>query len=158
MSLAHKRYSLSLSTTYEPRTYEEDAKCPEWCKAMEIEYQALVSNNTWTVTLLLAHKRHVDCKWVFKVKLNSNGTEERMKARLVAKGFMQQAGLDYEETFFPIDKLVTVKSLLAIAAHKCWHLHQLDINNAFLYGDLDEEVYIWMPKGYEIVFSFIFLL
>lgn len=62
---------------------------------MDSEYQALVSNNTWTVTLLPEYKRPVDCKWVFKVKLKADGTEERKKARLVARGFTQQAGLDY---------------------------------------------------------------
>lgn len=89
------------------------------------------------------------CKWIFKVKLHSDGTEERKKAGFVAKGFTQQAGLDYEETFSPIAKLVTVKTLLAVVTHKCWHLHQLDINKAFLHSELDEGVYMLMPKGYK---------
>lgn len=116
---------------------------------MDDEFQALVANNTWTVILLPANKKAVDCKWVYKTKLRQDGTEERKKARLVAKGFTQQAGLDYQETFSPVAKLASVKILLAIAASKHWHLHQLDINNAFLHGDLEEEVYMRMPPGYE---------
>lgn len=107
-----------MSTVYKPKSYVEVSKLPEWCKAMDAEYQALVSNNTWTVSTLFVHKKPVDCKWIFKVKLNSDGTEEKEKAWLVAKGFTQQAGLDYEETFSPVAKLVTVKTLLAIAAQK----------------------------------------
>lgn len=116
---------------------------------MNTEYNVFVSNNTWTVAILAAHKKLVAFKWVYKVKLLADGPEKRKKAHLVAKGFTQQAGLDYEETFSPVEKLVTVKTLLVMAAHKQWHLHQLDINNALLQGELDEEVYMLMSLGYE---------
>lgn len=149
LSKAHKNYSLALSTVYEPRSYAEASRYPDWCKAMDTEYQALVSNNTWTVTRLLAHKKAVACKWVFKVKPRFDGNEERKKACLVAKGFTQRVGLDYEETFSPVANLVMVKTLLPVAAQKQWHLYQLDINSAFLQGELDEEVYMLTPPGYE---------
>lgn len=106
-------------------------------------------NNTRTVISLPAHKTFVACKWVFKVKLHANGTEERKKVRLVAKGFTQEAGLDYEETFSRTTNLVTVKNLLAVAAQKQWHLHQLNINNVFLHDELDEKVDMSMPPSYE---------
>lgn len=149
LSSAHRTFALALSTVFEPHTFEEASKYPDWCLAMDLEYKALISNQTWDVVKLPADKKPVACKWVYKVKLYSDGTEERKKAYLVAKGFTQQSGLDYEENFSPVAKLVTVKTLLAVAPQLQWVLHQLDINNAFLHGELHEEVYMAMPPGYE---------
>ena len=112
---------------------------------MSDEIHALEINNTWQLTPLLASKVPIGCKWVFKVKHRANGSVERFKARQVAKGYTQQEGLDYYETFSLVVKFVTVRTLLAIAAALDWHLVQLDVNNAFLHGDLDEEVYMLPP-------------
>ncbi|CAA3011465.1 retrovirus-related Pol poly from transposon TNT 1-94 [Olea europaea subsp. europaea] len=149
LSSAHKVYVLSISSSYEPTSYHQASKCPDWCTTLDAKLQALVANNTWTLTTLPPHKTLVDCKWVYKIKYKADGSEERKKARLVAKGFTQQAGLDYQDTFSPVAKLVIVKALLAVASTQQWYLFQLDVNNAFLHGDLEEEVYMRMRPGYE---------
>ena len=107
---------------------------------MAAEISALEANHTWVLTPLPSHKKTIGCKWVYKVKYRSDGSVERYKARLVTKGFTQKEGLDYLETFSRVAKLVSVKSLLPIAAVQGWFLCQLDIDNAFLHGDLKEEV------------------
>ena len=115
---------------------------------MRLELQSLEDNGTWTYTLLPTGKKPIGCKWVYKIKYQPDGTIERYKARLVAKGYTQVEGLDYRETFAPVAKLITVRNLLAIAAAKGWSLHQLDVQNAFLHGDISEEIYMSPPPGF----------
>jgi histone deacetylase 1/2 len=123
----------------EPRNHCDAMTCAHWCAAMETEYSALQANKTWR----LIPPRHginiIDCKWVFKIKQKSDGTIERYKTRLVAKGFKQRYGLDYEDTFSPVGKPTTIRLLQSMALTRGWHLRQLDIQNAFLHGVLEEE-------------------
>lgn len=118
---------------------------------MKEELGALISNNTWTFMSLPHGKRPIGCKWVYKIKYNADGSVERNKARLVAKGYTQQEGVDYMETFSPIAKLNTIKALLALSAIRGWSLSQLDVHNAFLHGDLCENVYIQLPPGLDLL-------
>ena len=131
----------------EPSTYEQAVKHPGWIEAMNKEITALKINNTWEEVPLPTNKKAISCKWVYKTKLKADGTLERLKARLVIRGFTQQYGIDYEEVFSPVIKMTTIRTILALAAHNKWGIFQLDVNNAFLHGDLDEEVYMQMPKG-----------
>ena len=115
---------------------------------MDAKISALEANHIWTVTSLPPGKKPIGCKWVYKVKYKSDGSIERFKARLVAKGFTQKRGLDYVDTFSPVAKMVSVKAVLVVAAVKGWFLSQLDVNNAFLHGDLHEEVYMSLPPSF----------
>ena len=115
---------------------------------MDKEIEALEVNNTWTLVLLPPGKCPIGCKRVYRVKYLPDGSIERYKAWLVAKGFTQKFGLDYSEPFSPVAKSVSVRIMLSLAAVKGWFLHQLDVNNAFLHGDLVEDVYMCLPLGF----------
>ncbi|KAI3701667.1 hypothetical protein L6452_26909 [Arctium lappa] len=147
-SHSHKAFLAAISSNQEPSCFEQATQDEKWRNAMHQEIKALEKNGTWTLEELPEGKRPIDSKWVYKTKFKSNGEVERYKARLVAKGFTQMEGVDYHETFAPVAKLVTVRTLLAVATKKNWIIHQLDVNNAFLHGDLDEEVYMKIPKGF----------
>jgi hypothetical protein len=124
----------------EPTSHHEALSIPHWRDAMELEYNALLHNKTWKLVPPRPGLNIIDSKWVFKTKRRSDGSIERYKARLVAKGFKQRYGLDYEDTFSPVVKPTTIRLLLSLAVTNGWHLRQLDVQNAFLHGILDEEV------------------
>ena len=138
-----------IEDTSEPSTYEEAAKSEHWRKAMEEEMAALRQNQTWELVPKPAKVNPISCKWVYKIKTRSDGSIERYKARLVARGFLQQYGIDYDETFSPLAKMKTIRVLLALAASREWKVWQLDVKNAFLYGELDREIYMEQPQGFE---------
>ena len=123
-------------------------KHPQRLHAMQSEYHAFVQNNTWTLTSLLAGANLVGSKWVFKLKYNSDGSLQRYKARLVAKGFQQSEGCDFTDTFSPVIKPTTIRIVLTIALTSRWPIHQIDINNAYLHGDLSSSVYMQQPPGF----------
>ena len=128
-------YKTVLDYTYtEPPVYKIASKYPKWCEAMDVEYQALKKQHTWTLVPAPPHANLVGCKWVFKLKLNSDGTVARYKARLVAKGFHQRVGIDYSETFSPVIKPATIRLVLAIIVSCNWPLRQLDVSSTFLNG------------------------
>lgn len=114
---------------------------------MAEEMKALYKNGTWEVVPLPPGKKTVGCRWIFTIKHKADGSVERFKARLVAKGYTQKYGVDYQETFAPVAKINTVRVLMSLAANMDWPLLQFDVKNAFLHGDLKEEVYMDPPPG-----------
>lgn len=107
---------------------------------------ALKKNGTWEIVDLPRNKVLVGCKWVYTVKLKLNGSIDRYKACLVAKGYTQTYGIDYQETFAFVAKLNSIRVLIFVVANKGWPLHQFDVKNAFLYGDLAKEVVYMRPS------------
>ncbi|KAI5336044.1 hypothetical protein L3X38_026178 [Prunus dulcis] len=117
---------------------------------MDAEIETIENNGTWELVERPTDKPVIRVKWVFKTKLNLDGTVQKHKARLVAKGYAQKSGIDYNETFALVARLDTIRTLIALAAQKGWKLFQLDVKSAFLNGVLEEEVYTEQPEGFEV--------
>jgi hypothetical protein len=139
-----------LSIVSIPNNVQEALMDPRWREAMNEEMKSLKKNNTWELVDYPPGKKIVGCRWVYTVKYKADGTIERFKARLVAKGYTQTYGVDYTETFAPVAKVNTIRVLLSLAANFDWPLQQFDVKNAFLHGELTEEVYMELPPGCNI--------
>ncbi|KAL0399561.1 UNVERIFIED_CONTAM: Retrovirus-related Pol polyprotein from transposon TNT 1-94 [Sesamum radiatum] len=119
-----------------------------WYDAMKEEMNSMAFNEVWDLVELPDGFKAIGCKWVFKTKKDSLGNIERHKARLVAKGFTQREGIDYMETFSPVSKKDSLRTIMALVAHFDMDLHQIDVKTAFLNGELEEEVYMKQPEGF----------
>ncbi|KAJ7954402.1 Retrovirus-related Pol polyprotein from transposon TNT 1-94 [Quillaja saponaria] len=148
LSPLYRAFVSTLSSVSIPQDWKEALADPKWEDAMVEEMKALSKNDIWELASLPHGKRAVGCKWVFTIKRKADGTIERYKARLVARGFTQTYGVDYQETFAPVAKMNSIRVLISCAANLGWDLQQLDVKNAFLHGDLAEEVYMEIPLGF----------
>lgn len=147
LSESNKSFVNQLSTVSIPNSVQEALADPRWKAAMNDELKALQNNETWEFVDRPSGKKTVGCRWVYTVKHKADGTIERFKARLVAKGYTQTYGIDYTDTFAPVAKINTIRVLLSLATNLNWTLQQFDVKNAFLHGELSEEVYMDLPPG-----------
>lgn len=119
-----------------------------WIDAMDDDMKSMVNNNVWELMELPRNCKEIGCRWVFKTKKDSTGKIERSKARLMAKDFTQKEGIDFNETFSHISTKDSFRIIIALVAHFDLELHQMDVNTAFLNGDLNEKVYMQQPEGF----------
>jgi len=147
-SSGHRAYLTAITSTVEPKHFKEAVHIKVWNDAMVKEVDSLEINKTWDIVDLPAGKVAIGSQWVYKTKYNADGSIERYKACLVVLGNKQVAGEDYNETFAPVVKMTTVRTLLRLVAANQWEVFQMDVNNAFLHDDLEEEVYMQLPPGF----------
>ena len=147
LPITHQAFLGKIEAQWIPQSYEEAKDNKQWLEAVKDEVGAMERNHTWDEVDLPKGKKAVSSKWVFTIKYLSNGDIERYKARLVARGFTQTYGDDYTDTFAPVAKLHTVRVILSLATNLDWELWQMDVKNAFLQGELAEEVYMRPPPG-----------
>ena len=145
--------NLSVQDVPEPETFTEALKCKDaslWQEAMQNELNSMKDNNVWDQVDLPKNRVALKCKWVFKKKIDSDSKVIKHKTRLVAKGFDQKYEIDYNETFCPVVKFESVRTISALAVKHDLKLHQLDVSTAFLNGELQEEVYMMQPNGFQV--------
>ncbi|CAL9009980.1 unnamed protein product [Prunus brigantina] len=135
-------YARCHSCIVEPENFDEAAQDEAWKKAMENEMNMIEKNQMWELVNRPFNKSVIGVKWVYKTKLNLDGSVQKHKARLVAKGYAQKPGIDHNETFAPVARLDTIQTLIALVAKNSWKMYQLDVKSAFLNGVLQEEVYV----------------
>ncbi|KAG8927105.1 hypothetical protein FRC01_008017 [Tulasnella sp. 417] len=144
--------SKGAESTKDPWTLKEALSRPDadaWSEAARAEYESLLKNNTWDLVDLPERRKALKGKWVFKLKHDPDGNPIKYKARFCVKGYEQVPGLDFTETFAPVARYESIRTLLAMATLKDWHVHQMDVKTAFLNGDIEEEIYIEQPEGFK---------
>lgn len=135
----------------EPLNYQEAIDSPEggfWELAMDEEIESLQKNETWSLVTLPPGRKTVKCKWIYKKKRDADGDTVRYKARLVAQGYSQRKGIDFKETYAPVARLESLRTLLSLAAVNDMEIVQLDVRTAFLNGTLNKDIYMNQPEGY----------
>ncbi|KAJ9567517.1 hypothetical protein OSB04_003483 [Centaurea solstitialis] len=137
----------------EPLSYKaamDSSEAPYWKEAIQSEIESILQNNTWILVDLPSGHKTIGYKWIFKRKLRPDGMIEKYKARLVAKGYRQKEGQDFFDTYSPVTRITSIRTLMAIAAIHNLEIHQMDVKTAFLNGELDEEIYMQQPEGFVV--------
>ncbi|GJR59761.1 putative ribonuclease H-like domain-containing protein [Tanacetum coccineum] len=133
----------------EPTSIAKALEDPDWVAAMQEEMQQFINQQVWKLVPLPDGKHAIGTKWILKNKRDARGIVVRNKARLVAQGHRQEEGIDYDEVFAPVARIEAIRLFLAFASYMGFLVYQLDVKSAFLYGEIEEEVYVTQPKGFE---------
>ncbi|GKC91346.1 putative ribonuclease H-like domain-containing protein, partial [Tanacetum coccineum] len=147
-SLIIREPNSSVQTRIEPRSVAQALEDPSWVDAMQEEMQQFKFQNVWVLVDLPDGKYAIGTKWILKNKRDARGIVVRNKARLVAQGHRQEEGIDYDEVFAPVARIEAIRLFLAFASYLGFMVYQMDVKSAFLYGRIDEEVYVTQPKGF----------
>jgi hypothetical protein len=134
----------------EPTTFEEAVQKKQWKEAMTEEHQSIMKNDVWEIVPRPKEKSVVTSKWVYKIKHVADRSVDKYKARFIARGFSQKEGEDYDKTFAPVARYTSIRAIISLSASMGWSLHQMDVKTAFLNGEIEEEVYIEQPQGFEV--------
>ena len=141
--------SLVFLSKIEPKKVEEALEDPDWVIAMQEDLNQFKRQKVWKLVPRPKNKSIIGTKWVFRNKLDGDGIVTRKKVRLVAKGYSQEEGIDYDETYAPVSSLEAIRMFLAFSAHSNFKVYQMDVKSAFLNGELEDEVYVEQPLGFE---------
>jgi hypothetical protein len=155
MSKAPQRFSsymalMSELIEAEPSSFQEASEQQVWRDAMMEEYSSIMKNDVWEVVPRPEEKSVVGSRWIYKIKHVADGSVDKFKARFVAKGFSQKEGIDFSETFAPVERYSSIRAVISIAAELGWQIHQMDVKTTFLNGVIEEEIYIERPEGFEV--------
>ena len=145
----------------EPTTYQDAVESPhlqQWHDAIVAKLQAMEDINVWDIIPRPQDTNVISCKWVFRLKHDADGKISHFKARLVTRGFMQVYGTDYLDTYAPVTRLEMIRLLFALAIKKDWEIRQINVKTAYLNGDLNKEIFMEPPQGYNVPEGHVLLL
>jgi hypothetical protein len=114
------------------------------------EYASIIKNNVWEIVPRLLNKSVVNSKWIYKIKHVADGSIDKHMARFVARGFSQKEAVDYEETFALVARYTSIRTIISIATQMWWRIHQMDVKDAFLNENIENEVYLEQPRDFEV--------
>ena len=134
---------------YDTQTYHEESLVSRWKTSMQEYFKSLQDNETWELVPFPSKRKLVQCKWVYRNKVVTDGHDINYKANLVYKLFSQVQGFDYTEKFTRVAKMDSIKLVLAIVASKHWKVHHMDVKSAFIHGEIKEEIYMHKPKDFQ---------
>jgi hypothetical protein len=139
---------MSSISDVEPSSFEEADKLQVWKDVVLEEYKSILKNNVWDIVSRPKDKSVISSKWIYKIKHAADGSVEKFKAIFVARGFTQKEGIDYEETFSPLARYTSIRTIIALASVLGWKLHQMDVKTTFLNGKIEEGVFVEQPDGF----------